>query len=474
MTMRFVILLILAIALVTAPTHAQDAAHPIFYAGVDLSYVNEMEDCGAVYRVDGVQQDPYALFAAAGANLARVRLWHTPTWTGYSTLADATRSLRRAVDAGMVTLLDFHYSDTWADPGKQTIPAAWADLIDDIDALGDAVYQYTYDTLMQLHTQGLMPQLVQVGNEINSEILRAADASGYPINWARNAALLNRGIEAVRAAGRDSGTSPRVMLHIAKPEEAEGWLMAAERAGVTDFDIIGISYYAGWSRNSIRTTGAVINQLRYRFNKDVMIAETAYPWTLASAPESASNMLGLDFLIDGYPATPDGQRRFMTDLTQTVISSGGLGVIYWEPAWVSTPCSTLWGQGSHWENATFFDFQRQNALHEGIDYLNHPYEYPIEVTLSVTLDAPAPEQVYLRADFTGLGRRLLPIPAEANGVYTLRTRLMPGTTIRYQFYRELPASDEVAIITGDCIDPADGLTVWQVPDAAATAPVCTP
>lgn len=352
------------------PVVAQDDGDIV--RGVDLSYVNEMEDCGAVYHVDGEARDPYQIFADVGASLVRVRLWHTPDWTEYSTLADVERSIERAKALGMQVLLDFHYSDTWADPSKQIIPAAW-ESIEDVNDLAQAVYDYTFDTLTELDALGLMPDMVQVGNEINTEVLRAEGASGYPINWERNALLINSGIQAVRDAGAEASINPRVMLHVAKPEEVEGWLRSARRAGVTDFDIVGISYYPGWSNHSLRTIDNVVSQIRERFEKDVIIAETAYPFTLDGAPDAAGNILGEDFLLDGYAATPEGQRQFLIDLTQTVVDAGGLGVIYWEPAWVSTRCETLWGRGSHWDNATFFDFENENELLPGIEFLGYDY-----------------------------------------------------------------------------------------------------
>lgn len=357
--------LALVVCVLALPTSAQPPDG--YYLGVDLSYVNEMENCGAVYLVDGEARDPYELFAGAGANLVRVRLWVTPDWTRYSTLDDVVKSLRRAKDAGMSTLLDFHYSDTWADPSKQIIPALWADLTD--DQLAQAVFDYTKGVLLYLTSLGLAPDMVQVGNEINSEVLRPEGSSGYPINWERNALLINAGIRGVRDAG-DS----RVVLHIAQPEKVEGWLSSARRAGVTDYDIIGVSYYPGWSTHSLRTIDNVVGRLGQRFDKPVLIVETAYPWTLRAVNESAGNILGEDFLADGYDATPEGQRQFLIDLNQAVFDAGGLGTVYWEPAWVSTPCSTLWGQGSHWENATVFDFD--GNAHAGIEWLGHQYTYP--------------------------------------------------------------------------------------------------
>lgn len=467
MKSRIYLITLIAFLLTLTPTIAQDSAPSTrFYHGVDLSYVNEMEDCGAVYQVDDIPTDPYQIFHDYGANLVRLRLWHTPDWTEYSTLDDVIRSIERAKALDLDVLLDFHYSDTWADPSKQIIPAVWAKL-DDLNELGDALYQYTYDVLTQLNALGLMPEIVQVGNEINSEILRPENTSGYPINWERNAFLINKAIQAVREVGAQADNPPRLMLHIAQPESVEGWLSAAKDAGVADYDIIGISYYPGWSDHSIKTAGNIINRLRYQFNKDVMVVETAYPWTLDGVPESASNILGDDFLLEDYPASPDGQRQFLTDLAQTVFTNGGLGIVYWEPAWVSTPCQTLWGQGSHWENATFFDFNHNNELLPSIEFLRHDYAYPVDVTLTYRPEGQdLPDQIYFWGDFTGLGRRTVTLSA-TNGEYQLHARLMPGTEIRYQFYAALPAAPENALVPSTCAD-AEGHLALSIPDTSTT------
>ncbi len=463
------LVLVAGLVLSLGPASAQgpeQAVPPGYYLGADLSYVNEMDDCGAVFRVGGEPRDPYQIFADYGANLVRIRLWHTPDWTDYSTLEDVIRSLRRAQALGMDVLLDFHYSDTWADPGKQIIPAAWAD-ITDLDSLGQALYQYTYDVLTELDSLGLMPEIVQVGNEINTEILRPEGTSGYPIDWDRNAFLINRAIQAVRDAGAAASEAPRVMLHIAKPEEVEGWLLAAERAGVTDYDLIGISYYPGWSNHSVETVGNVVRQLHYKFGADVMIVETAYPWTLDGADDHAGNNLGADFLSEDYPATPEGQRQFLTDLAQSVFAGGGVGVIYWEPAWVATDCFTLWGQGSHWDNATFFDFHEDNEILPGIEFLQYPYEYPVEVALSFRFDTgDLPETIYFWPHFTGQGRRLTRLPL-SDGAYSLNARLLPGTEIQYQFYGAPPASAESALLPPACQN-AESYAVATIPTENVT------
>ena len=363
----------------TTPTDLPETEAPqSFYFGVDLSYVNEMDDCGAVYRENGESRDAFELFADHGATMVRARLWHNPDWTDYSTLPDVERTFQRARDAGMSTLLAIHYSDNWADPGKQAIPAAWKDLSE--DALPDAVYQYTYDVLKELHEKGVMPDFVQVGNETNAGMLKAVTE----LDWPRDTRLFNAGIRAVRDVAAETGTNTRIVLHVAQPENAGWWFRKARNAGITDFDVIGLSYYPQWSQFSVPDVGAQVTYLRQEFGKEVMIVETAYPWTLDAAPETADNILNQG--VRAYPITKDGQRQFMIDLTQSLISNGGLGVVYWEPAWVSTQCTTRWGQGSHWENATFFDFQNGNELHQGIDFLSYPYLFPGELVDGVLED----------------------------------------------------------------------------------------
>lgn len=355
--------------LVTALAVAAADSGPRRFAGVDLSYVNEIEACGAQYRLDGKVRDPYELFAERGANLVRLRLWNNPDWTNYSTEADVTRSIERAKKAGMDVLLDFHYSDDWADPQKQTIPAAWAADIDDADKLATHVYEYTRDVLARLNARGLLPYMVQVGNEINTQMLRPTDTKGLPIDWARNAKILNAGIRAVREARASDGATPKVMLHVAQPENVEPWFAAAAEAGVRDYDYIGVSYYPKWSTFDMKQAQAALAKIKQRFKADIIVVEVSYPWTLRDAGDKAPNLLGEDSLLRGYPATASGQQRFMNDVVRMTLKAGGVGVVYWEPAWVSTKCPTRWGIGSHWENATLFDFRKGNELTPAADFL---------------------------------------------------------------------------------------------------------
>lgn len=354
---------------------AEPITLPDFFVGADLSYANEMEDCGADY---GRDQDAFTLFAEQGTNLVRARLWHNPTWTDYSTLADVQKTFERAQAAGMATILSIHYSDEWADPGRQSIPAAWQG-IDDTEQLAQAVYDYTRQVLMTLHAAGVLPHFVQVGNETNGGLLKVA----VGVDWPRDAQLFNAGIRAVRDVSQEVGQDTQIVLHVAQPENTGWWFREATAAGITDFDVIGISYYPQWSRMSIAQLGGQITYLRRTFGKEVMVVETAYPWTLEAAEETADNILNQG--LRQYGISPQGQRDFLVDLTQTILNNGGLGVIYWEPAWVSTDCRTRWGQGSHWENGAFFDFQHNNELLPAAEFFNAAYTVPSRL-LEATID----------------------------------------------------------------------------------------
>lgn len=339
---------------------------PVFFLGADLSYVNEIENCGATFRSEGQITDPFQLFSKKHCNLIRIRKWHTPDFSPYSNYEDIERSLQRAKQNGMSALLDFHYSDTWADPEKQYIPEAWKE-ITSLEILGDSVYQYTFKTLEKLNVKNLLPEMVQIGNETNNEILQPYGTSAENINWQRNSFLLNKGLEAVDDFNLQHKTSIEKMLHIAQPENALWWFAEAHQNGIGNYDWIGLSYYPLWSEYQIDRIAEAITELKNTYQKQVMIVETAYPYTLENA-DNANNILSQSALIEGYPPTPEGQKKYLLDLTQEVINGGGKGVVYWEPAWVSSNCHTFWGHGSHWDNATFFNAQNNNNALPAFDF----------------------------------------------------------------------------------------------------------
>jgi arabinogalactan endo-1,4-beta-galactosidase len=292
---RFAGLLTLA-SLIAGPAMAQAPAAKTMpppsqiYLGADLSFANEMEDCGANFRAKGKPADPFVLLKKHGGNLMRVRIWNNPDWTHYSTYDDVLKTIKRAHAAGLQVLLDFHYSDDWADGDKQRPPAAWAKL--DTAAQAKAIHDYTRDILDRLAAAGQNPELVQVGNEINSEML--GGDKDHPVDWKRDAQLINAGVVAVREAGKASGHPARVMLHVAQPENIIPWFDNATAAGVLDYDIIGISYYPKWSKFNLSGLGKVISATRQRYGADVMVVETAYPFTLDHGDDTSGNVLGED------------------------------------------------------------------------------------------------------------------------------------------------------------------------------------
>ncbi|MBT1687662.1 glycoside hydrolase family 53 protein [Dawidia soli] len=362
---------------------ATETARKLTYYGADLSYVNQIEEHGGVYKDDGQQQSPYAIFKNHGTNLVRLRLWHNPAWTKeiygadgtkmYSDLKDVEASIRRAREQGMEVLLDFHYSDTWADPAAQDVPAAWAN-ITELDVLKDSVYNYTFKTLRYLDGQGLMPELVQIGNETNCGILFTDAPAGFPTcnvcegKWAETGAVINRAIDAVRDATDASSTKTKVILHIADPKNVK-WFFdnLTTTGGVTDFEIIGFSYYPLWHTTiTPDKLSETIAGFKTAYSKDVMILETAYPWTMETN-DSYTNLFGSDPILPGYSYTRQGLEKLLTDMAQEVHDGGGLGMIYWEPAYISSNMKDAGGTGSSWENCAFFDFSG-NAI-PAIDYM---------------------------------------------------------------------------------------------------------
>lgn len=335
--------------------------HEEFVMGVDLSFVNGLEDNGAKYFDETGAKDPFKIMKESGANLVRVRLWHSPKWQEniygsqkYSTLSDVEKTISRAKANGMAVNLDLHYSDNWADPAKQETPAAWQNL--SLDILKDSVYQYTLKVLNHLNSKNLVPEYIQIGNETNGGVMFPR---GQVINnqWNNFGQLLSAGLKAVKDFEASSGKDLKTILHVAQLQNADWWANGViNTAKVNDFDILGISHYFLWSNvhdmNTIRNN---IADLSYKFKKKIMIVETAYPWTSASK-DNYPNIISGNVGESGYAISAEEQKRYMEDLTEAIFLGGGSGIMYWEPAWISTNMKDQWGTGSSWENNAFFDF----------------------------------------------------------------------------------------------------------------------
>ena len=360
-----------------------------FYFGADLSYVNQILDHGGLYKDQGEIRTPYRIFKDHGANLVRLRLWHNPLWTKevygtsgtqlYNDLKDVEKAVQLSKEQGMAVLLDLHYSDTWADPGKQGIPKAWQP-IKDISVLKDSVYNYTFKTLSYLNGKGLMPELVQIGNETNCGMLYTDAPAEFPScnvctagQWQRLGEVINSGIQAVNDVALSSAIKTKIILHVADPKNVEWWFDHVTTEGkVENFEIIGFSYYPIWHTTvSLEQLSESVAKFKSRYSKEIMILETGYPWT-NEGNDSYHNIFGSQSPVENYSYSIQGQANLLKKIIQEVISGGGRGVIYWEPAWISSKAKDLWGTGSSWENNTFFDFQ--GNVNATIDFMNSDYE----------------------------------------------------------------------------------------------------
>ncbi len=359
-----------------------------FAMGVDLSYVNQIEDHGGVYRVEGEAKDPFSILKSLGANAVRVRLWHNPQWVRevygnpskplYSGFDDVLKTIRRAKELRMAVLLDFHYSDFWADPGRQEPPEAWEN-ITSLDVLSDSVYNYTFAVLKKLDQLSLLPEMVQIGNETNCGLMMTGTKEGFPApdacngRWQNLGVVINSAIKAVRDVSANSSMKTEIALHVADPKNLEWWFSkAVTDGGIQDFDIIGFSYYPLW--HTTIPSGSLltlVKKMKTDYDKKVMVLETAYPWSISGA-DNYNNQFGSQKPLTGFPFTRQGQLDFMVMLTQEMISAGANGVFYWEPAWITSEMKDPWGKGSSWENAAFFDFQG-NTL-PVTRYLNWTYK----------------------------------------------------------------------------------------------------
>jgi len=326
--------------------------------GGDISSLAKSEALGGVYRYsDGRRGDAVKILASAGMNYARLKVWVDPA-DGYNDKAHVLSMAKRIKAAGMKLLVDFHYSDAWADPGKQNKPAAWAD--DTFAQLKADVYNHTYDVLSALKRQGTKADMVQIGNEINGGLLWP---DGRWDNWPGLAALLTSGAEAAKAVSR----STQVALHLANAGDDGGarWFFDNVVSYGVPFDVIGLSYYGYWHGflNDLQTT---LDDMVARYDKPVFVAETAYAFTLGTDDDLENIIDTASELVSGYPATPAGQAANLRDImnvVEAVPGGRGLGIFYWEPAWTAVT-GNGWdpadaSSGNAWENQALFDYDNK-------------------------------------------------------------------------------------------------------------------
>jgi arabinogalactan endo-1,4-beta-galactosidase len=346
-----------------------------FTIGADLSYTNSVLAKGGVYRdSNGNITDPYALFAQKGANMVRIRLWHTPenkidkcgNPISTNNLDDVVLAFKRAKTNGMKLNLSIHYGDYFNDPGTQKMPKAWMGLSQSV--LLDSIYNYTYSVLNRLKTEGVTPDIVAIGNETtNGFIDETTSTNGWA--WPFDADKFNIALTSVDNFNKANGTSIKKAVHFT--DNTADWLSGLFYAkNVRNFDIIGISFYPHFSNfTSLQQLGSLISKLKINYKKEIMIFETGAPWTDTAYADSYGNFMGTNGNFS-YPLSPQGQRNFLFDLANTVYNAGGTGILYWEPAWVTSRMCDFWGQGSGYENVSFFDFQNGNRPLPAFDIFN--------------------------------------------------------------------------------------------------------
>lgn len=331
--------------------------------GADVSSVLKSEDLRGWYYTDRCTTSckrpspALKILSQHGATHVRARVW-VDSADGYHEREEAVELARCAKNSKLDMLVDLHYSDTWADPGRQTKPAAWVDL--SFDELEAAVYDHTYDVCTSIRDAAKAPAMIQIGNEINSGMLWPDGHTWDPPQWENLGRLLNAGASAVR----DCSPETRIVLHLAEGGDNDlyrWWFDNIVAQGV-EFDVIAASYYGYW-HGSLGDLQNNLNDIADRYGRDVLVAETAYPFTLEDE-DGYPNIVGLpDQLVDGYPATPEGQAanfRDVLSIVRAVPNGRGLGAFYWEATWTAVP-GNGWdpadrSSGNPWENQALFDF----------------------------------------------------------------------------------------------------------------------
>jgi len=343
--------------------------------GADLSFTPQEIAAGATFTDQGRPGTPVTIMREAGANYVRMRLWVDPP-PGYSDLASDLALARQVSASGMKIYLDIMYSDFWADPAKQNIPAAWAG--EDLDQLTGTVRSYTRQVISAFAQQGTPVDLVSIGNEIRNGILWPTgeiNCTGCG-GWASLAQLLKAGVAGAQA-GNPAGHRLLVMMHYDQGGSfslSSAFYSELESYGVP-FDVIGLSYYPVLDEPSISGLRANVDGLAAEFGKPIVIAETQYPWTLANGNSPLGDSTG-DFAWEqsqiepGYPATPGGQLSFVTDELSILAAAPdglGAGLFYWAPDWIpGVPWEPGTGNGSPNVNMTLFNFEGQALPSIGI------------------------------------------------------------------------------------------------------------
>jgi arabinogalactan endo-1,4-beta-galactosidase len=336
--------------------------------GADISSLKKSEEVGGIYAYeDGTAGDALKILSDHGMNYARIRVW-VDSPDGYHGKAQLLEMAKRLKEKNIKLLVDFHYADSWADPGKQPKPAAWADL--NFDDLKQALYDHTYDVCNSLKEQGTPPDMIQIGNEITNGMLWPDGRNDE--NFDNLAALLKEGYRATK----DCSQSTLAMLHVDKGGDNEmyRWWFDNIIEREVPFDLIGASYYPYW-HGSLADLQNNLNDIALRYDKDIIVVETAYAFT-RDDNDSYKNIIRFEER-PGYPFTPEGQAKMLADvmtITRAIPNGHGLGIMWWDATWTAVP-GNGWNPlhpdfGNNWENQALFGYD--NRALPAMNLFNQP------------------------------------------------------------------------------------------------------
>ncbi|MBR1742665.1 MAG: glycosyl hydrolase 53 family protein [Lachnospiraceae bacterium] len=343
-----------------------------FIRGVDISSLASFEDAGtSFYYLDGTKGDMFDILSGAGVNYVRLKIWNNPydsssPYKGYgggnSDLSKAKTLGKRATDAGMKVFIDFHYSDFWCDPEKQFAPKEWSSYT--LAQKKQAVYGYTKWALGELLDYGVDVGIVQIGNETNGSMCGVGGL--YDGVWDLSsgvADLMQEGCYAVDDINASYGKSILKALHFTDLNENGQWYASCLNAQGVDYDIYSTSYYPMWHGTAADLT-TNLTTIAKTYNKKVMVAETAYPYTLDNLDDTSNTVSEYCMNYTNYSVSVAGQAEAVKSICEAVnnvntnYKSGyGLGAFYWEPSWIPTSSSARGTYGTGWASSTSGNFE---------------------------------------------------------------------------------------------------------------------